>query len=122
MQIFVKTVTGKSITLEVEASDTIKNVKAKLQDEVQLSPDQQRLIFAGQLLRNQLTLSDYYIEKESTLYCYPRLRGEKTCCEHVYNRNVLKLKNHKCMLVVCTYVCNVYLCRSAKSEQLTNSV
>lgn len=75
MQIFVTVPTGSTITLEVKPSDSIKTVKAKIQDKIDIHQGVLRLIFSNKLLKDDLTLSDYNIEEESTLLLTVNLRA-----------------------------------------------
>jgi ubiquitin len=78
MQLFVKTLTGKTVSIEVEEGESIEDVKAKIAEKEGIPPEQQRLIFGGQQLQDAKTLDDYNVGDDATLHLVLRLRGGKT--------------------------------------------
>lgn len=101
MQIFVKTSTGKTITLEIEPTDFIKEVKVKIQDKEGFLPVEQVLVFAGKTLEDENTLQDYNIQKESTLHLLLRLKIEQKIELSAIEGNTLASLEGQAITVTC---------------------
>jgi ubiquitin len=91
MQLFVKTLTGKTVSIEVEEGESIEDVKAKISEKEGIPPEQQRLIFGGQQLQDAKTLDDYDVGEDATLHLVLRLRGGNSWTDKFVGRGVFQV-------------------------------